>query len=149
MDDPRIVHEKQRPWLLHCEADARWSVGIEHARLAAANVATPYQQQSDEIDAVAVSTLGSRPTDSTGSVDAELMRLDEPSVNGTDLRKQGPNGRHQLRLHRRLHNLRLDWLEPAFEAAMQSVVRRWLPMCAMRRQRQRACHLLDEASMST
>src|SRR5258705_10205777 len=104
MDDPRVVHEQQRPRLLHGEADSRWSVGIEHARLSPANVSTPYQHQSDEIHAVAVSTFGSRPTDPTGSIDAELMRLDEPSLNGTNLRKQRPNGRHQLHPRMRLHN---------------------------------------------
>jgi hypothetical protein len=73
--------------LLHCEADTRWSVGIEHTGLAAANVSTPYQHQSNEIDAIAVRTLGSWPTDPPGCINAELMCLDKPSRNGTNLRK--------------------------------------------------------------
>src|SRR5882724_2659715 len=149
MDNPSVVHEQQRPWLLHGETDSRRSIGIENTRLAPANVSTPDQHQSDEIDTVAVSTLWSRPADSTGRIDAELVCLDEPSINGTNVREQRSDGGQQLRPHRRLHDFRCNWLKPALQAAMQGVVRRRLPMRTMRRQRQRASNVLDEAGMST
>src|ERR1019366_10328682 len=78
VDDARVVEKQAAPWLLHREAQAGRPVGIADAWLAALDARSIDEHDGDQVDAVAMRSLGRRPADAVGSVDAELVRLDVP-----------------------------------------------------------------------
>src|SRR5262245_17510110 len=71
-----VIEQQRRPGLAHREADTGRAVRFEYARLAAAHADAVDKNHRDEVDAIAVRTLGRRPTDAFLGVDPELMRLD-------------------------------------------------------------------------
>ena len=64
------------------EAHAVRSGRLEHAGLAAGDRLTSDEDHGDEVDPVAVGTLGCRSADALGRVDAKRMRLDVPAAPG-------------------------------------------------------------------
>src|SRR5579864_1982145 len=93
-----------------------------------------------------MSALRGRPTDAVCGIDAELMRFDEPLIDGAKLRKHQSNRHHQPLPYRSIHNLGCYWLEPTLEAAVKCVVGRRLPVRPVRRQGE-LLPFLNEAGM--
>ena len=89
------------------------------------------------------------PPDARRRVDPELVRLDVPARHGAQrARTPRRSATQQTRPRRARGDLGLDGLEPAFEAAVQRVVGRRLPVRAVRRARERgALEILHEAGM--
>ena len=128
----RVVEQHGAPGLVHHEADAARAVGLEHPRLAAANVVPGDEDHRDEVDPVAVGALGRRPADPVGGVDAELVRLDEPALDRGDPREQRAQRYEQAAPPGVFDDRGLDRLEHPLDAAVQRVVVQRLPVRAVR-----------------
>ena len=122
MDDSGIIHQEHGPRFLHREPYTGGADGVEDAGFATTNTASSRENYGNEIHAVAMSAFRRRATDAICSIDAELMSFDEPLIDLPDLREQRPYGRDQLAPDGRRQDLRLDGLEPAFQATVQCVI---------------------------
>src|SRR3546814_4691223 len=76
VDHARVVEQQQRPRLFQREALPVRPVGVEHARLAAADTAAVDEQHGDEIDAIELRPFRRRAANAVAGVDGELVRLD-------------------------------------------------------------------------
>ena len=148
-----VVEQQRGPRRDHGEALAVRTVRLEDAGLAALHAVPRDQDHGDEIDAVAVRAFRRRSTDPVGRVDAELMRLDEPASRRSgvfagrvaDPVEHASEAGDQRTPRRVFGDARRDRLEPALHAAVQRVVLDRLPVRPVRRAREGAAGLENEA----
>src|SRR6266478_204842 len=138
MNDSSVVHEQHRPRLVHREPHSGGAGGIKHVRFTTANSASLDEDHGNEVHSVPVRSFGRRTPDAARGVNAELMRLDEPPLDAANRSEQSSNRGDKPPPRRRIHDLRLDRLEPAFDSAVQRVVGRGLPVRSVRNRRKLA-----------
>src|SRR5688572_2818620 len=135
--DALVIEQQGRERLMHRKTHATLASRFEHSRFTAANAATRDQHERHEVHTITMRALRRRATDAIARVDAELVSLDVPAARGTDACEELAETGNQAEKRGCACHALLDWLEHAFDAAVQGVIARRLPVRPVRSQIQR------------